>query len=183
MTNNENPSAGLGAVETSATAIGPIACTLTTREAASQSQEWRTLQQRASEVRPIAGGARMALPLELASIAQDLAARECQCCSFLDITVAVAPGAPAGEVEPSGDAGAEPEAGVVVDITSQHPDAGPVIGLISGLNLEGWTPLPFVDPPDSVDVADPADAVNTVDAAGAPEAGGCCSPTDGGGCC
>ncbi len=94
----------------------PIACTLTTADAARQLGEWQQLRRQATEVTTLADGVRMALPVELADTLDDLAAREASCCAFLTIATS----------RSSGQA--------VVDITSDQPDALPVISLLVGLD-------------------------------------------------
>ena len=91
----------------------PIACTLTTKQAASQLDEWAQLRASATEVEPIDGGVRLTLPSALEAATRDLASREAQCCAFLTLGV-----------DRIGDA-------VVLTITGAE-DAQPVIGLIVG---------------------------------------------------
>ena len=91
----------------------PIACTLTTKEAASQLDEWGELRARASDVEAIDGGYRVTLPASEEAVARDLAAREAQCCAFLTLDVAAS------------------EDDVMVTITGPA-DAAPVIALIVG---------------------------------------------------
>ncbi|MEM9468405.1 MAG: hypothetical protein AAGA90_23755 [Actinomycetota bacterium] len=89
----------------------PIACTLTTKQAADQLDEWAALRAQARSVEPIDGGVRVVLPSDMEPTARDLAAREAACCAFLTLAV-----------DPVGD-------DVVVTITGPA-DAQPVIGLI-----------------------------------------------------
>lgn len=89
----------------------PIACTLTTKQAASQLDEWGVLRSKARRVDQIDGGVRVTLPADAEAEARELAAREAQCCAFLTLDVARA------------------DDEVVLTITGPA-DAAPVIGLI-----------------------------------------------------
>ena len=93
----------------------PIVCTLTTKEQASQALEWRNLHRHRLTSEPIEGGAVMTFPIGLADGVEDLAAREANCCAFLDI------------VSMRGDET------VTVQITSQNAEAAPVIAMLSGV--------------------------------------------------
>ena len=93
----------------------PVACTLSAVDAASQAQEWVELQGRVLGVEAVPGGAAMQLPADLADVVADLAAREASCCAFLDISHAVA-----GDV-------------LTLTMTSQNPDAAPVIRALTGV--------------------------------------------------
>ena len=64
----------------------PIACSLTTKNAARQGLEWADLQRHALTITKIDGGAAMTFDAELADRVQDLATREMSCCGFLSIT-------------------------------------------------------------------------------------------------
>ena len=64
----------------------PIACSLTTKDAAKQSLEWADLQRYALTAERIDHGAVMTFDAELAGQVGDLAAREMLCCDFLFIT-------------------------------------------------------------------------------------------------
>jgi hypothetical protein len=97
----------------------PIACRLTTADAARQALEWTDLQPRSSSTIAIDGGARMRFPADLADLVGDLAAREATCCSFLTITTRLA----GDELE--------------LDITSDQPEAAPVISLLTGISEPG----------------------------------------------
>jgi hypothetical protein len=96
------------------TAEQPIMCTLTTKDQASQALEWTDLHGKALHTEPLDGGAAMTFPAELAAGVEDLAAREATCCAFLDIVTTV-----------DGDI-------VRVEITSENPDALPIIELLAG---------------------------------------------------
>ncbi len=95
----------------------PVACTLTTKEAASQVHEWADLQGQAQTIEAIPGGVRMTMPAALEDDIKDLAAREGACCAFLEISLSTI-----------GDA-------VQLEVTSQNPQALPVISLLSGVEL------------------------------------------------
>ena len=68
----------------------PVACTLTTREAASQLVEWHTLVPRAISRSPIPDGVELSFPAELEPGVRDLASREADCCAFLSIDTSFA---------------------------------------------------------------------------------------------
>ncbi len=91
----------------------PIACTLTPEQLPNQLADWRDLRATVTDRRDIDGGVRLTMPADRATAARDLAAREQGCCSFLRI-----------EVRADG-------ADCVMEITSDHPDAAPVIALIA----------------------------------------------------
>jgi len=93
----------------------PVACTLGPTEAVDQLGEWQDLQRSLLSVDRISGGVRLRLPVEVHASAVDLARREQSCCRFLVITVTVE------------------ESEVILDITSDQPEAGPVIDLLAGL--------------------------------------------------
>ena len=65
----------------------PIACTLTTKEAASQLDEWGELRRAATSVAAVDGGYRLTFPASSEATVRDLAAREAQCCAFLGLSV------------------------------------------------------------------------------------------------
>lgn len=102
-----------------ASANTPVACTLTTKQAASQALEWSDLRGKANSVAPIHAGARMTFPASLAMSVEDLAGRERDCCAFLSITTTV-------DAET-----------LTMDVTSANPDGLPVIALLAGIPLEG----------------------------------------------
>lgn len=91
----------------------PIACTLTTKQATSQLDEWGRLRESATSIEPVDGGVRLTLPASVGGATRDLAAREAHCCAFLTLGV-----------ERVG-------SDVVLTITGPE-DAQPVIGLIVG---------------------------------------------------
>lgn len=97
--------------------VQPVACTLTTKQAAERTLEWTDLQDRCAGVEIIAGGVRMSMPASMATDVRDLARREVDCCAFLRIETTV-------------------EADVLaLEITSPNPDALPIISLVSGIEL------------------------------------------------
>jgi len=93
----------------------PIACSLSATDASSQLDEWVELRSHALSTTALAEGIRLSLPLQLVDTAQDLAARERACCSFLTITVT------AGDAQ------------VDVDITSADLDGQRVVAALAGL--------------------------------------------------
>ena len=95
----------------------PIACTLTTEAATEQALEWVDLQDRATEVAALEGGVRMTFPASMVDDVEDLARRESACCAFLTISSSVI-----DEV-------------LTLDISSQSPEALPVISALAGIPL------------------------------------------------
>ena len=93
----------------------PIACSLTTKDAARQGLAWADLQRHALTATRIDGGAVMTFDAELADSVEDLAAQERSCCGFLSITTRRTQ----GEVR--------------LEIISDNPDAHPVIEAMAGL--------------------------------------------------
>lgn len=94
----------------------PVACTLTTKEAAKQVTEWSDVAAVAIERSAIPNGMAVVFPASLAATIDDLAAREATCCSFLSLTTTIV------------------DAGVRLEVTSANPDAQPVIELLVGGN-------------------------------------------------
>jgi hypothetical protein len=92
----------------------PLHCALPAGDAANQALEWSELRGRALSRETLDGGIAMTFELDLAAAVEDLAARESQCCSFLDITTACT------------------DQHIRVEITSEHPDAPPVVELLAG---------------------------------------------------
>ena len=92
----------------------PIACSLTTKDAARQGLEWADLQRHALTATRIDGGAAMTFAVDLADSVEDLAAREASCCGFLSITTRRTQ----GEVR--------------LEITADNPDAHPLIEAMAG---------------------------------------------------
>lgn len=93
----------------------PIACSLTTKDAARQGLEWADLQRHALTATRINGGAAMTFDAELADSVEDLAAREASCCGFLSITTL------------------RSDDEVRLEITADDPDAHPMIEAMAGL--------------------------------------------------
>lgn len=87
----------------------PIACTLTTKDAESQALEWRSLSENALSTELLDGGVAMAFSLDMYGSVTELARREAECCSFLQIAVTRSK----GETR--------------LEITSDDPDAAPII--------------------------------------------------------
>lgn len=93
----------------------PIACSLSARETRDQIGEWRALSARRVVSERIEGGYAVTFDPEVAPAVEDLARREAACCAFLTIDVA------------------RTEHGVRLIMTSENPDALPVIEmLVSG---------------------------------------------------
>lgn len=92
----------------------PIACTLTTKDAAAQVLEWTDLRKVATSIARSTDGARMTFTPDRAAAVTDLAEREQTCCSFLTIDVM------------------SDDTAVTLDISSDHPDAGPIIDMLAG---------------------------------------------------
>lgn len=95
----------------------PVVCTLTTKEASNQVLEWTELRRHVAQAMPIDGGARMTFPAAMEAGIRDLAEREQRCCAFLSIVTSV-----------EGDH-------LTLDVTSQNPDALPVISQLAGIPL------------------------------------------------
>lgn len=92
----------------------PVACTLATGQAARQAWEWTDLQARSTSTTELSNGVRMHFPADLESRVMDLADREAVCCSFLTIETTVTDGE------------------LVLDLTSNNPEAKPVISMLAG---------------------------------------------------
>ena len=92
----------------------PIACSLTTDEAAAQLLDWANLQSQVVSSERLEHGVAMTLPIELADSVEDLAAREAQCCSFLSIATS------------------RRHDLVRLEITSEDPNAAGVIEMLTG---------------------------------------------------
>lgn len=95
--------------------LAPIACNLTTKDAAAQAVEWVDLSRLADSIEPVPNGVRMAFPVEHSAGVQALARREAECCGFMSLLTTRTP------------------TSILLEITSEHPDAAPVIALLSGL--------------------------------------------------
>ena len=93
----------------------PVACSLTTKDAARQGLEWADLQRHALTATRIDGGAAMTVDAELADSVEDLAARESSCCGFLSMTTV------------------RSDDEVRLEITADNPDAHPLIQAMTGV--------------------------------------------------
>ncbi len=93
---------------------GPVACTLTTKEQATRAVEWSDLRGRALSATRVEGGVALSFPIELADVVEDLAAREATCCTFLALAT----------TRRTND--------LRLVVTSENPEAGPVIDLVAG---------------------------------------------------
>ena len=91
----------------------PIACSLSTDEAAVQLLDWANLHSQVVATERLEHGFAMTFSVELADSVEDLAAREAECCSFLSI-----------ETSRIDDL-------VRLEITSDDPSAYPVIELLT----------------------------------------------------
>lgn len=92
----------------------PIACSLPARESRDQIGEWQALIGHRKAIERVEGGYAVTYHSDVTSVVQDLARREAACCGFLDI-----------DAIPTQD-------GVRLVMTSQDPDAMPVIDLLIG---------------------------------------------------
>ena len=91
-----------------------IACSLPLGEAASQTLEWRELRTQAIAAEPIEHGIAVTYGPAMADVIANLVARESACCGWLHLAMT------------SGDGF------VQLELTSDHPDAAPVIALLAG---------------------------------------------------
>lgn len=94
----------------------PVACSLSTKDAAAQALEWVDLRTHLVDSEALSTGVRMRFPIDYRAALEDLVRRESACCTFLDIATKVD--------------GVEFE----VTITSTNPDALPVIALLGGVS-------------------------------------------------
>lgn len=92
----------------------PIACSLPARESRDQIGEWRALIDHRKSTEPVKGGYAVTYDPGVTTVVQDLARRESACCGFLDIVTTPT------------------ENGVRMVMTSDNPDALPVIELLIG---------------------------------------------------
>jgi hypothetical protein len=92
----------------------PIACTLSETGAARQSLEWADLSGHAVSSEQLDTGVAMTFEPGMAAAVEDLAAREAACCSFLSISTT------------------QTDDEVRIEITSDNPDALPMIRSIAG---------------------------------------------------
>jgi hypothetical protein len=93
----------------------PVVCTLSSGQAGYRLAEWSDLRRAATSIEKLADGARFRLPATFVDDATELADRELQCCSFLDIEFTDL----TGETE--------------MTVTSTNPDGVPVVHLLAGL--------------------------------------------------
>lgn len=93
----------------------PVVCTLSVSQADDRLTEWSDLQHMATSVERRPDGVLFRLPAAYADDAKDLAHRESQCCSFLNI-----------ETTDQGES-------IEMTITSPNPDGVPVVHLLAGL--------------------------------------------------
>lgn len=94
--------------------VHPIACSLSARESRDQIGEWRALSAHRLTSERIEGGYAVTFDTETAPVVEDLARREAACCAFLTIDAA------------------HTEHGLRLTMTSENPDALPVIELLVG---------------------------------------------------
>lgn len=90
----------------------PIACSLPARESRDQIGEWHSLLSHQVATEQVDGGYAVTYDHDVTPMAQDLARREAACCGFLDISA-----------NPTED-------GIRVVMTSENPDALPVIEML-----------------------------------------------------
>lgn len=94
----------------------PVACTLTTKEAAAQVLEWTDLHGRSTGAQATEAGVVMTFPAGMAHAVEDLARREASCCAFLSMRTTVE-----GDV-------------LSLEISSERLDALPVIDRLAGVS-------------------------------------------------
>jgi hypothetical protein len=92
----------------------PIACSLPARESGNQIGEWQALVEHQIALQRVNDGFEVVYDAGVSDVVEDLAQREAACCCFLDIVSMRTPG------------------GVRLMVTSQNPDALPVIELLVG---------------------------------------------------
>lgn len=97
--------------------VVPVACSLTSRDAARQVVEWTDLQALSTATAALPNGATMRFPADLEPQVADLAHREATCCAFLSITTRVA------------------DDELLLEVTSDNPDAKPIISLLAGISM------------------------------------------------
>ena len=90
----------------------PIACSLPARESRDQIGDWRALSAYRVASERIEGGYAVTFDPEVAPVVENLARREATCCAFLTIDAA------------------RTERGVRLIMTSENPDALPVIEML-----------------------------------------------------
>jgi hypothetical protein len=92
----------------------PIACSLPARESRDQIGEWQALIGHQVTTERVDGGYAVTYHHEVTPTVQDLARREAACCGFLDIVTTPT------------------DYGIRLVMTSENPDALPVIDLLVG---------------------------------------------------
>lgn len=92
----------------------PVACTLTTKDAAERVLEWSDVRSHVTSVTRVTNGVEMVFPSAMSAAVHDLAAREAVCCAFLTLVTTDHPDR------------------VELRITSGDPDAAGVIDLLAG---------------------------------------------------
>lgn len=92
----------------------PIACSLPARESRNQIGEWQALFDHQKTIERVDGGYAVTYHADVTPVVQDLARRESACCGFLEIVTTPT------------------EDGVRMVMTSENPDAIPVIELLIG---------------------------------------------------
>jgi hypothetical protein len=98
----------------------PIACSLPARESRDQIGEWRALSAHRVTSERIEGGYAVTFDTKVAPVVEDLARREAACCGFLTIDAT------------------HTDRGVRLIMTSENPDALPVIDLLSQRGGHGF---------------------------------------------
>lgn len=92
----------------------PIACSLPARESRDQIGEWQALIEHRVMTERVEGGYAVTYDPQVRAAVEDLARREAACCGFLEIATI-----PTDE-------------GIRLVMTSENPDAQPVIDLLIG---------------------------------------------------
>lgn len=101
----------------------PVACTLTTKQAAEQILDWEKMRSRAPATSRSGHGVSMTFPGFLGAAVLAFVAREKACCDFLDLDVTT-----------------QVDSIVKLMITSDNPDAMPIIDLLAGLIVGDGSP-------------------------------------------
>ena len=97
----------------------PIACSLPARESRDQIGEWHALIDHQVMTERVDSGYAVTYHPDVTPVVQDLARREATCCGFLDIVTT------------------STEHGIRMVMTSESPDALPVIDLLIGSRRDG----------------------------------------------
>ena len=93
----------------------PVVCTLRPGQVDDRLAEWSDIQRVATSIERLATGVRFHLPATFVDAAEDLASRESQCCSFIEIEFTERD----GETE--------------MTVISANLDGVPVVHLLAGL--------------------------------------------------